>query len=186
MTQPRVNPPKRKSNVRFATPDREWSSAKSKAFGCNVNILRLKWKEKDKDGKLVHNGEETVRIFAEDLAKGFVYFKKRMDQITDDELKKKYSLTRLMIDKDKSEHTEFFTKFHTQLNMDEKDGVFTCSGVLTHIGTKETIEVAGTIQYTNPFDARSDFFWEFNRKFPGSELQGGLLQEYEQKNKPVG
>lgn len=186
MTQPRVNPPKRKSNVRFATPDREWSTAKSKEFGCNVNILRLKWKEKDKDGNLVHNGEETVRIFAEDLAKGFVYFRCRMDQITDDELKKKYGLTRLMIEKDKGDQTKFFTKFHTNLNIEEKDGVFICSGVLTYLGTKETIEITSTISYDNPFDARSDFFWEFNRKFPGSELQGNVLQEYEMKNKPKG
>jgi len=186
MTQPRLNPPKRKPFVRFATPDREWSTAKSKEFGCNVNILRLKWKEKDKDGNLVHNGEETVRIFPEDLTKGFVYFKNRMDQITDDDLKKKYGLTRLMIDKDKNDEAKLHATFHTELNMDEKDGVFTCSGVLTHIGTMETTEINSTLRYDNPYDARFNLFTEFNRKFPGSKLEGLLLQEYEMKNKPVG
>ena len=186
MTQPRLNPPKRKSFVRFATPDREWSTAKSKEFGCNVNILRLKWKKKDKDGKLVHNGEETVRIFAEDLAKGFVYFRCRMDQITDDELKKKYGLTRLMIDKDKNDEAKLHATFHTKLIMDEEDGVFTCSGVLTNIGTMKTIEMTSIFQYDNPFDAHSNFFVEFNRLFQGSKLEGNVLQEYEMKNKPVG
>lgn len=173
----------RKSNERFTKPDRVWSTAKSKELG-DVRIQRLIFKKANEDGSIVPNGVETIRIFSEDLTKGCKYFKQRMDQLTDDQIKKRFGLTRLSIQQGDDTPTWHYTDFVGDLKMEERDGRFICRASLRQRGTKKEIEISGCTLFENPYDARSDFFMEFNLLLPGCIVKGDLLDQYDQKSNP--
>jgi len=182
-----VNKPKEKSSERFATPDRVWSVAKSKLLG-PVRMLRLKWKNKNAEGELVHSGMETVRIFAEDLS-CMKYYKAKYNQVTDDELKKMFQLTGIRLQSDCNDKCKAWTTFIGSLEaIKEKDdilvvGMTTVVGIFQHAGSKKTIKVKGEPSPC-PYWARTFFFQEFSSRFPGCEIDGDKLETLAPPNNP--
>ena len=173
--------PEKKEYERFASPDREWSAAKSKVLG-PVRILRLKFKTKNTENELIHSGKETVRIFANDLS-CIKYYKAKYNQITDDDLKKLFQLTGIRLQPDCDDRAKAWTTFIGSLVEIEEAGMTTISGLFQHAGTKETIEIKGS-QSPCPFWARTFFFDEFNNRFPGCKINGDLLEQRAPSNNP--
>lgn len=163
---------------------REHTSAQSKELDCKVRIVRLKYRKKDEEsGEQVLTGEETVRIFPVDLDKGFTYFKKKADQITDDQLKKRFGLTRMSIQEDCNDKTSDLCTFVGNLELFTDDGSYQVGGTFKYFGTGETVTLKSG-SWICPFIAWRDFWRQWLAKYPGSEVKGDKLEEYSSQNAP--